>query len=524
VSGVRVRFAPSPTGSLHLGNARTALFNWLYARRHAGDFILRIEDTDVEREVPGAEAAILEDLAWLGMNWDEGPGVGGPCGPYRQSERRERYGQAASRLLDSGRAYPCFCPPEQLEEERKRQVEAGRTPKYGGRCAGVPIPEARSRLDQGEPAAIRMRLQSFPAVTDILRGRVDFTSREPSDPVLMRRDRRPTYNFAVVVDDAAMGITHVLRGEDHLSNTPVQIRIYEALGVEPPQFGHLPTVLGPDGSPLSKRHGAVSLGEMRRLGYPPEALARSLMLLGWTPPAEFENEPPGLAEAPAHFDLAKVSLSPAAFDKARLDHLGTRVLASLEPRELAVRTLSWIDEARGRQTLAGDGEDLLGWMSGLPPAERWTAAGLAWLGEILGLWSTQACRFADYRERARFVFRFKELLDDSARRAWLSCELGAAPARHVLEALREAVGKEGPVADRAGFERVIALAGGLSGGLRGRPLLHPIRLALTAQESGPELRRLVPLLDGPALACLPVDVLSVSGRVDLVLSMLSATP
>ena len=204
MSGVRVRFAPSPTGSLHLGNARTALFNWLYARRHAGDFILRIEDTDVEREVPGAEAAILEDLAWLGMNWDEGPGVGGPCGPYRQSERRERYGQAASRLLDSGRAYPCFCPPEQLEEERKRQVEAGRTPKYGGRCAGVPIPEARSRLDQGATFVIELpiitRLQEEPKLApELMPQALQFENLVRGKRILVVDDEKYILDFFVEV-------------------------------------------------------------------------------------------------------------------------------------------------------------------------------------------------------------------------------------------------------------------------------------------------------------------------------------
>ena len=267
---IRVRFAPSPTGHLHVGNARTALFNWLLARHHQGTFILRVEDTDRERSTAASEAAIKDDLRWLGLGWDEGVDVGGDVGPYRQSERLALYEQHTERLLDGGHAYYCFCSPETLEAERQAALAAGQPPKYSGRCRSIALADARARRQAGERPAVRLRVPAGREVAfdDLVRGRVAFHTEVIGDPVIVRGDGVAAYNYAVVIDDALMRITHVVRGEDHISNTPRQILVYEAFGWSPPAFAHLSLVLGPDHAPLSKRHGATSVAEFRDQGLP----------------------------------------------------------------------------------------------------------------------------------------------------------------------------------------------------------------------------------------------------------------
>src|SRR5687767_8743162 len=273
---MRVRFAPSPTGQLHVGNARTALFNWLIAHGKDGTFILRIEDTDAERSTRESEAGILEDLRWLGLDWDEGPDVGGLHGPYRQSERLHLYASYANELLAGGHAYYCFCSPQKLEEDRKSMLDAGLPPRYAGTCRNLAPEEARKRVDGGEKAVVRFRVPQSTDVNfdDLVRGDVTFNTDVIGDPVLLRSDGRPAYNFAVVIDDALMEITHVIRGEDHISNTPRQLLLNQALGFSAPQFAHLALVMGPDHTPLSKRHGATSVAEFRARGYLPEALVK----------------------------------------------------------------------------------------------------------------------------------------------------------------------------------------------------------------------------------------------------------
>src|SRR5258708_952995 len=284
---MRVRFAPSPTGQLHVGNARTALFNWLPGRGKDGAFTFRIEDTDTERSRRDFEEGILEDLRWLGLGWDEGPDVGGACGPYRQSERLHLYTSYANELLAGGHAYYCFCPPQKLESDRRSDLAAGRPPRYHGTCRSLDADEARRRLDGGERAVVRFRVPEHidVAFQDLVRGEVTFSTDVIGDFVLVRSDGRPAYNFAVVVDDALMEITHVIRGEDHISNTPRQVLLYRALGFAPPRFAHLSLVLGPDHTPLSKRHGATSVAEFRARGYLPEALTNYLPLIGCAPRA-----------------------------------------------------------------------------------------------------------------------------------------------------------------------------------------------------------------------------------------------
>ena len=336
---MRLRFAPSPTGQLHVGNARTALFNWLLARGAGGQFVLRIEDTDAERSTTESEAAILDDLRWLGLAWDEGPEAGGAHGPYRQSERLGLYRRHGEELLARDRAYYCFCPPAQLEADRQQSLAEGRPPKYVGRCRGLAVEDARRRMAAGEGAALRFRVGEGPEVAfdDAVRGRVTFAREVIGDPVILRSDGVPAYNFAVVVDDALMEITHVIRGEDHVSNTPRQVLIYEALGWAPPVFAHLALVLGPDHSPLSKRHGATSVREFRERGYLPEALVNYLALLGWSPGGTDEVLP--VEELARRFRIEDVGKSAGVFDPEKLAWVNRHYLKHV--RDPTLVRLAW---------------------------------------------------------------------------------------------------------------------------------------------------------------------------------------
>src|SRR5215510_12967786 len=281
---VRVRFAPSPTGQLHIGNVRTALFNWLFARQKRGTFILRIEDTDVERSEARYETQLLEDLKWLGLDWDEGPDVGGPFPPYRQSDKMGTYRAYAERLIQEQKAYYCFCSAEELEREREQALKEGRQPVYSGKCRRLDPVEAARRHAAGEAGAIRLKIPEHPIrFHDIVRGDVEVSNEVVSDPIIVRSSGLPVYNYVVVIDDADMKITHVIRGDDHISNTPKQVALYEALGLPVPEFAHLSTILGPDRERLSKRHGATSVANFREMGILPEALMNYLALLGWAP-------------------------------------------------------------------------------------------------------------------------------------------------------------------------------------------------------------------------------------------------
>src|SRR5687768_15242020 len=368
---MRLRFAPSPTGQLHVGNARTALFNWMLARGGGGTFLLRIEDTDAERSTRESEAGIVEDLRWLGLDWDEGPDVGGPCGPYRQSERLHLYQSYAKELLGSESAYHCFCSTAQLEAYRQAAVEAGRPVQYAGTCRHLTHEQARMRIAAGEHPAIRFRVPEGSDVVfkDAVRGEVRFQGDVIGDPVILRADGTPAYNFAVVVDDALMEVTHVIRGEDHLSNTPRQILLYEALGFSPPQFAHLALVLGPDHSPLSKRHGATSVAEFRARGYLPEALVNYLALIGWSPrgPAAGRSlagddaELLPIEELARRFSLDRVGHSAGVFDEEKLAWANRHYLKMADPARIAQLSLPFFADAgvpmtpddRGMQFLAG---------------------------------------------------------------------------------------------------------------------------------------------------------------------------
>ncbi len=329
MSEVRVRFAPSPTGYLHIGGARTALFNWLFARKMGGKLILRIEDTDTERLKEDSVSQILTSLKWLGLNWDEGPEVGGDCGPYYQSERRELYSKYAQQLLDEGKAYYCFCTPADLEAEREKQRAAKQPFRYGRTCRDLDPEEARARAAAGEPYSVRIKIPTEGSITvhDLIHGDVTFNMDQFDDFVIVKSNGMPTYNFAVVVDDHLMGMTHVLRAEEHLSNTPKQLLIYEALGFEPPKFGHMPMILAPDRSKLSKRHGATSVEEFRAQGYLPEAIVNYLTLLGWGPGDEREIFT--LEETVKLFELEQMSKKAAVYDTKKLTWMNGQYLSEL---------------------------------------------------------------------------------------------------------------------------------------------------------------------------------------------------
>ncbi|MCX5907732.1 MAG: glutamate--tRNA ligase, partial [Deltaproteobacteria bacterium] len=324
----RVRFAPSPTGLLHVGNARTALFNYLFARQQGGTFILRLEDTDAERSTREAEATILEDLHWLGLDWDEGPEKPGAYGPYRQSERLEIYRRFANELLEKGKVYRCYCTPEELEEKRKRFLARGVPPKYDGRCRNLMAEEEKALVAEGRRASLRFKVEARRVeFEDLVKGRVSFDGLGIGDFIVLRSDGGAPYNFAAVVDDELMQVSHVIRGEDHLTNTPRQILLYQALGFPLPRFAHLSMILGPDRSPLSKRHGATAVAHFREEGYLPQALVNYLAMLGWS--SEDGQEIFEIGEMVKKFSLKRVSRSSAIFDFDKLNWVNRAHLKAL---------------------------------------------------------------------------------------------------------------------------------------------------------------------------------------------------
>jgi nondiscriminating glutamyl-tRNA synthetase len=344
MSTVRVRFAPSPTGYLHVGGARTALFNWLYARHTGGKFILRIEDTDRERSKPEYEEAIIRDLQWLGLDWDEGPSLGGACGPYRQTERAGLYREQLKKLLASGSAYQCFCGYKELEAERAAAQALGKNYRYSGKCRNLSHEEAEAKRKAGQSFSVRLKVpEGATTVQDLVRGTVTVDHVEIDDFILVRSGGEPTYNFVAAVDDALMKITHVIRGDDHLSNTPKQILIYQALGFPQPQFAHIPLILGADRTPLSKRHGANSVGEFKRQGYLPEAMMNYLALLGWS--YDGKTEKFSREELVKKFSLERVVKSPACFDYEKLQWLNGNYIREADEERIYQLCLEYLWDA-----------------------------------------------------------------------------------------------------------------------------------------------------------------------------------
>jgi glutamyl-tRNA synthetase len=453
-----------------VGNARTALFNWLLARGSGGTFILRIEDTDFERSTREAELAAIDDLRWLGLDWDEGVDAPGNHGPYRQSDRLHIYRAHAVELLSRDQAYHCFCSEAQLEADREAALKAGQPPKYVGRCREIPRDESRRRVEGGEAAVIRFRIPSSREVVfnDVVRGEVRFHTDVIGDPVLVRSDGIPAYNFAVVIDDALMEITHVIRGEDHISNTPRQLLLYEALGWTPPAFAHVSMVLGPDHTKLSKRHGATSVGEFRARGVLPEALANYLALIGWSPGEGDELLP--LGELARRFRLDHVGRSAGVFDVEKLAWVNRHYLKLAAPDRLAQLSVPYLRRE--------------GWV-----AEP-TNAGFEYLLSVVPLAAASVDRLEQVPDRLRFLF------DYSARRALHepAIRAEAEAARPVIATLADELANGVVLLDREAFRAMAARVRERTG-QKGKSLLHPIRLALTGQPEGLELDLAVPAME-----------------------------
>src|SRR5271165_5727033 len=490
VSTVRVRFAPSPTGHLHVGNARTALFNWLFARQKGGVMVLRIEDTDVERSEERFEGQLLADLKWLGLDWDEGPDVGGPHTPYRQSDRLDSYRDQAERLLREGKAYLCFCSQEELERGREHALAHQQPPIYSGKCRALDPAESQRRHANGEAAAIRLHIPEHPIrFHDIVRGDVEFSHEEVSDPIIVRSSGMPVYNYVVVVDDALMDITHVIRGDDHLSNTPKQVALYEALGWPVPEFAHLSTILGKDRERLSKRHGATSIANFREMGVLPEALMNYLALLGWAPsggtreiftPEELKKE----------FSLKRVTPSPAVFDMEKLYWLNRHYIKQGPPERI---------------------ERLVGPFfvsAGLLP-ENPDERTRAWFAKVVALLGPSVDKLEQLPERARLIFHYDAA---AALAAPDNTEVLSGPkTREVLATFAELVENDPTPMTPERFKAVVNEVKEKTGA-KGKDLFHPVRIVFTGSHSGPEFDKLIPILEEGSQLQLPQHVKNVRER------------
>ena len=489
---MRLRFPPSPTGHLHVGNVRTALYNWLLARKHNGTLVVRIEDTDVARSTKENEEKLLEDLKWLGLDWDEGPGAGGDVGPYHQSKRLKIYKEKIDQLMAAGSAYYCFCTPEELEADRKKALAEKRAPKYSGKCRPLDPEESRQRVQSGEAAAIRFKVEDGPAIVwnDLVHGELKFERDIIGDFVFVRSEGMPAYNFAVVVDDALMGMTHVLRGDDHISNTPRQILLYNAMGFDLPLFGHLPMILGPDGSRLSKRHGATSVEQFREAGYLPSALINFLALLGWNPGDEkeifTEHE---LIEA---FSLERVNKSASIFNVEKLDWLNGQYMRSTPPEELLAHTLPFLVER--------------GLVEGEPSGDN-----RQWYIDLVDTFNSGSS-LLEIAEGSRMAFEFDAETDLAAAEA--QEVLTGEDARMVVSTFHSELSNldKDTALDADSFKACVK-AVQKSTGIKGKHLFHPVRVAVSGKASGPELAKLVPLLESGEKLTLPKTVKGVRQRV-----------
>jgi nondiscriminating glutamyl-tRNA synthetase len=458
VKDIRVRFAPSPTGYLHVGGARTALFNWLLARHERGAFILRIEDTDVERSSGELESQLLEDMRWLGLAWDEGPGAGGPHAPYRQSERTDIYREYTERLVAEGKAYSCFCTDAELAGKRQEALRTGRPPRYDGTCRKLGAEQSNTLRLEGRPESIRFKVKGAEEIriNDLVRGEVVFPPDMVGDFVIQRSNDLPTYNFAAAVDDALMQITHVIRGEEHLPNTVRQLMVYDALGFDTPLFAHIPLILGPDRSKLSKRHGAPNIKDFRERGYPAEVIVNYLAFLGWSP--KDEREIFTVDELVAEFTLGGVANSPGIFDEVKLN---------------------WVSSQHIRG--GGSARYLDGAFSFFPEDFR-EQYDRAVLGEIFDVASENLCCFSALGGAIGAFRRGKP-------------EIGG-EAEHYLEGaagLLDALAEELSTVERwdaAEIKNAIKRVGEKRG-VKGKALFMPLRAALTGAVAGPDIATVI---------------------------------
>jgi glutamyl-tRNA synthetase len=443
---VRVRFAPSPTGYLHVGGARTAIFNWLFARHQGGTFIIRVEDTDQARSTRESEEMVLEDLRWLNLAWEEGPDNGGPHAPYRQSERVDVYSAAAQQLLAKNVAYRCFCTEEELEAKRKKAEEEGRPPHYDLTCYRLSPQRISAKLAMWTPFAFRFHVPDDGDVTidDLIRGEVTWKRESLGDFILVRSDGLPTYNFSVVVDDHDMEITHVIRAEEHLTNTHRQVLIYRALGWGIPQFAHVSLILGADRSKLSKRHGATSVSAYAEEGFLPEAMLNFLTLLGWSSPDGTEIFTRDFAVE--HFSLDRVNAAAAVFDRTKLEWMNGQYIHAMSASALRPLVAKFFDAP--------------------------------WLEEGIEVVKTSVHLLTQFADALKFVLEYTapENID-----------------RAFAEALANDLRTNGTPADETSVKAMVERLKTATG-LKGKNLFMPLRLAITGSDHGPELVRAIPLL------------------------------
>jgi glutamyl-tRNA synthetase len=456
----RVRFAPSPTGYLHVGGARTALFNWLHARRHGGVFVLRIEDTDVERSSQDMVTGILDGLRWLGLDWDEGPDVGGPHAPYFQSERFDRHRAVADRLVHEGHAYFCYCSPERLKEERERAEARGEAWQYDRTCLGLSADRARQLESSGAPRAVRFKVPPGGAsFDDAVHGPIRFDGASIEDFVILRSDRHPTYHLSVVVDDVDMAITDVIRGDDHISNTPKHVLLFQALGAPVPRFAHVPLILGADKKRLSKRHGATSVMEYQRQGYLAPAVVNFLALLGWSPGDD--RELMTRQELVDAFTLDGISGGNAVFNTEKLDWMNGQYIARLPIEALADAVLPLLEEAG----LGGD------------PLVRTPAS----FHRLLDLLRPRAKRLTDFVEQSRPLLVDQVEYEPEA----VIKHLGAPDLPSHVAALIEALDAASPF-DEAQVEAAVRGTATVRG-VKAGALIHATRVAVTGRTQSPGL-------------------------------------
>ncbi|MCK4368692.1 MAG: glutamate--tRNA ligase [Dehalococcoidales bacterium] len=459
---VRVRYAPSPTGYPHVGNIRTALFNWLFARHHGGSFIVRIEDTDVTRKVKGAVRAILDSLRWLGLDWDEGPEVGGDCGPYFQSQRLEIYKETAERLISQGDAYHCYCSPQRLEEMRAEQVRRKQPPGYDRHCRDL-TPEERAKKEaEGIVPVVRFKvpLEGRTRFNDLIYGDVVFENNTLDDFILLKSDGYPTYHLANVVDDHAMEVSHVIRAEEWISSTPRHLLLYQALGLEPPQFVHHPMILGPDRAKLSKRHGAVSILDYREQGYLPQTMFNFLALIGWS--LDDKTEIMSRQALVDNFSLERISKTGAIFNREKLDWMNGVYIRSLTADEFfeAVQPYLMMDMAAGEALISDE----------------------QYVRKILPLVQERAKKLADVPALTRFFF---ELQLDLDLQTLIVTGMDVQSTRKALEVVRERLEKLEPFDENSLEALLRPLATEL--GLKTGQLFGTLRVTATGETAAPPL-------------------------------------
>ena len=465
MENIRVRFAPSPTGSLHIGGARTALLNWLVARGQSGRLVLRLEDTDILRSRDDSATGILEGLKWLGLDWDEGPDIGGDYGPYMQSQRLSIYQLYLQQLLDEGKAYYCFCSADLLQQQREKAQQEKQNYLYPGTCRELEPEEVAKRIAQGMKPVIRLKVprEGYTVVHDLVRGDVSFDNSLLDDFVIAKSDGWPTYNFAVAVDDYSMKISHVIRAEEHLPNTPKQLLVFQALGLKPPQYAHVSMILAPDRSKLSKRHGATSVQEFRDDGYLPEALFNYLAILGWSPGENADIC--SREEILARFALQDLSRSAAIYDTGKLTWMNGHYLACAD----IDRIIDLAEDQARRQE----------WFS---PVER------GYFSKVVGLVRSRAKTVNELPELARYFFESPESYDEKGKDKYFR----KAGSVEKLQAILEAVGNTTNF-DASNLEEATRLKAEALG-LKAAELIHPARLAISGRTMTPGLFEVMEVL------------------------------